>query len=98
MYSINFIPYRFYRVGYNKGMKIIPWKKRNVMHVMLAVIVALLSLLIAGVLWLAIITGTRDVMTIILAVMFTIASGCALMCLVTGRLEWLLIGLWELPY
>jgi cytochrome bd-type quinol oxidase subunit 1 len=74
---------------------IIPFKKRHVFHVVFAAIATVLFALVTALLWYLVATGARDFFTILEACVVTVGLGCSLMALVTGRMAWLLIGLWE---
>lgn len=78
-------------------MNVVPFKKRRFFDIVIAIVVTLLFLAAAGVVWYAIAVGVRDPLVILAVIALTGGFSCALTALITGKMEWLLIGLWELP-
>jgi hypothetical protein len=76
---------------------IIPLKKRKAIEIVLAVVAALILGVATVVVWWAVASGARDIMSIIYASLMTLGFGCSLMAAITGHLEWILLGYW-LPY
>lgn len=76
---------------------IVPFKKRKAIEIVLAVVAALIIGVATALVWWAVASGAHDVMSLIYASLMTLGFGCSLMAVITGRLEWILLGYW-LPY
>lgn len=74
-----------------------PFKKRKAIEIVLAFVAALILGVVTVIAWWAVGSGVHDVITVIMASAFTLGFGCTLMALITGHLEWILLGYW-LPY
>lgn len=75
----------------------IPFKKRKAIEIVLAVAATLILGVATVVVWWAVASGAYDVMSLIYASLITLGFGCSLMAVITGRLEWTVLGYW-LPY
>lgn len=77
---------------------IIPVNKRKKFEIIIAAIGVVLFFAATCAAWWLVATGGWNGMALLLAAMLTVGLGCSLMALITGRMAWLLVGVWEIPF
>jgi hypothetical protein len=76
--------------------KFIPWRKRQAILMLFAVVAAMMFYIIAGIFWYGIIAwGPADPVYWATAFLATIGGLCSTMTIITGEGSWMLIGLFE---
>ena len=78
-----------------KFFKFIPWKERNILLILLAIIAAGFFYIIAGLMWYLVVTGSIEPVYWVSALLTTIGGLCSTMTIITGEGAWMLIGLFE---